>query len=242
MTNSFTKLFNSIITSSVWSEDDKTRIMWITMLASADAEGHVSGSIPGMAAVSRMTLEQADKSIKALCKPDPYSRTKEYEGRRLLECDGGWLIANYAKYREKRDPEIRRKQNREAKRRQRSQQKVSQSQPKSAQAEAEAEAYKRKDSSSKNGEFDVFWKCYPKKVGKGAARKVFERIAPSEQLLKKILSAVEQQKTTEQWRRDSGKYIPHPATWLNQERWDDEVEHKETTAEQVARMESEGKL
>jgi len=148
MSNSFTKLFNSIITSSIWSEDDKTRIMWITMLASADANGYVTGSIPGMAAIARMSLQDAEQSIKALCSPDPYSRSKEHEGRRLIEADGGWLIVNYAKYREHRDPEKRRVQNREAKRRQRAKQKssqpnVSQSQPMSAQAEAEAEADKK---------------------------------------------------------------------------------------------------
>jgi len=145
--NGFTKLFNSIITSSIWSEDDKTRLMWITMLASADAHGHVTGSIPGMAAMARMSLSEAEQSIEALCAPDPYSRSKKHEGKRLIEADGGWLIVNYAKYRQNRDPEKRREQNREAKRRQREKEKktdcqpdVSQNQPKSAQAEAEAEA------------------------------------------------------------------------------------------------------
>jgi len=145
MSSGFTKLFNSIITSSIWSEDDKVRLMWITMLASTDANGYVTGSIPGMAAIARMSLQEAEQSIAALCSPDPYSRSKELEGRRLIEADGGWLIVNYGKYRQRRDPEKRREQNREAKRRQREkksgcQQDVSQCQPKSAQAEAEAEA------------------------------------------------------------------------------------------------------
>ena len=154
MTNGFTKLFNSIITSSIWSEDDKVRLMWITMLASTDANGYVTGSIPGMAAIARMSLQEAEQSIAALCAPDPYSRSKEYEGRRLIEADGGWLIVNYAKYRQRRDPEKRREQNREAKRRQREkesgcQQDVSQCQPMSAQAEAEAEAEAEADSLKK---------------------------------------------------------------------------------------------
>jgi len=143
----FTKLFSSIITSSIWSEDDKTRIMWITMLASADACGHVSGSIPGMAAIARMSVEDAKKSIQALCKPDQYSRSKEYEGRRLIDSEGGWDIVNYDKYRQKRDPEKRKEQNRQAQEEFRHKQKVSQSKPevsqdkpRSAQAEAEAEA------------------------------------------------------------------------------------------------------
>lgn len=87
--NGFTKLFNSIITSSIWSADDKVRIMWITMLASSDASGHVTGSIPGMAAIARMNLKEAEQSIAELCSPDPYSRSKEHEGRRLIKADGG---------------------------------------------------------------------------------------------------------------------------------------------------------
>jgi len=130
MNGGFTKLFNNIITSSIWSEDDKTRIMWITFLASTDADGYVTGSIPGMAAIARMSLKDAQESIDALCAPDPHSRSKEYDGRRLIETDGGWLIVNYAKYRQKRDPEKRREQNRKAQERFRSKQKVSQSKPK----------------------------------------------------------------------------------------------------------------
>lgn len=106
MTDGFTKLFNSIITSSIWSETDKVRIMWITFLASSDANGFVTGSIPGMAAMARMSLQEAEQSIKSLTKPDPYSRTKEQEGRRLLECEGGWIIVNYAKYRKRQVHEV----------------------------------------------------------------------------------------------------------------------------------------
>ena len=149
MNGGFTKLFNSIITSSVWSEDDKTRIMWVTMLAIVDSQGLVSGSIPGMSAIARMSLKDAEKSIQALCQPDPYSRSKEYEGRRLIEVDRGWLIVNYVKYRQRRDAERRKDQNRQAQKRFRRKQKISQSKPKSAQAEAEAEAYKLKESIKK---------------------------------------------------------------------------------------------
>ena len=67
MTKGYTKLFADIITSSIWSEDNNTRIMWITMLASSDASGYVSGTIPGMAAMSRLSLEDAEKAIKILC-------------------------------------------------------------------------------------------------------------------------------------------------------------------------------
>ncbi|MFH1635028.1 MAG: hypothetical protein ABIG63_13620 [Chloroflexota bacterium] len=72
--------------------------------------------------------------------------------------------------------------------------------------------------------FDIFWKQYPKKVGKGAARKVWAKLKPSETLVEKILGAVAEQKESIQWNKEGGQFIPHPATWLNQERWGDELE------------------
>jgi hypothetical protein len=68
--------------------------------------------------------------------------------------------------------------------------------------------------------FDEFWAAYPKKVGKGDARKSWKRIKPKTELFEKIMAAVAEQKNSDNWVRG---YIPNPATWLNQERWDDEV-------------------
>lgn len=95
----YTKLFNSIITSTIWSEDDKTRIIWITMLAMSDKNGEVHASIPGLARVSSMTIQEAESAIGKLMSPDPYSRTPDNEGRRIAKIDGGWELLNHGKYR-----------------------------------------------------------------------------------------------------------------------------------------------
>lgn len=108
MHRGFTKLFNTIVTSTIWQEDDKTRIVWITMLAIADPDGRVNASIPGLAQVSNVSLDDCKKAIKNLMSPDPYSRTKDYEGRRISEVDGGWDILNYVKYRRMMNEEERR--------------------------------------------------------------------------------------------------------------------------------------
>ena len=71
--------------------------------------------------------------------------------------------------------------------------------------------------------FDAFWTVYPKKVGKGDARKAFEKIRPSKDLTGRMVAAVMKQSQSEQWKRDHGRYIPNPSTWLNQQRWEDEV-------------------
>jgi len=69
-------------------------------------------------------------------------------------------------------------------------------------------------------EFEEFWKAYPRKVGIEAARKKFDS-AIKKTTIQKIILAISAQKKTDQWRKDGGQFIPHPATWLNQGRWDD---------------------
>ena len=70
--------------------------------------------------------------------------------------------------------------------------------------------------------FDEFWAAYPRKTGKGEAKKAWAKIRPDAELLQQILAAVEWQSKCDQWQRDNGQYIPYPATWLNQQRWEDE--------------------
>lgn len=69
--------------------------------------------------------------------------------------------------------------------------------------------------------FDDFWKTYPKKVSKNNALKAWKKLNPNDDLIKKILSALEEQKQSPQWQKDNGQFIPYPATWLNNRRWED---------------------
>lgn len=78
-------------------------------------------------------------------------------------------------------------------------------------------------------QFDKFWQAYPKKVSKKQAQKSWKKINPSLELFEKILKALEMVKQTEQWKKDNGKYVPYPATWLNQERWTDEINMMQDT-------------
>jgi len=97
----YTKLFSEIITSTIWREDDKTRIVWITLLALADRQGNINASIPGLAVLANVDRERCEAALKKLKAPDPDSRTKDYDGRRIEDIDGGWHILNYVKYRNK---------------------------------------------------------------------------------------------------------------------------------------------
>ena len=79
-----------------------------------------------------------------------------------------------------------------------------------------------KETIQKKERFEVFWKTYPKKKSKGQAEKVFARVNPDEQLLATMLATIERAKKSLDWLKDNGRYIPHPATWLNARCWDDE--------------------
>lgn len=72
------------------------------------------------------------------------------------------------------------------------------------------------------GLFDRFWAAYPRKENKKNAHKAFFRLRPNEQLLDRMLSAIQRQRASPQWQEAGGKYIPHPSAWLNGERWEDQ--------------------
>jgi hypothetical protein len=163
---SFTKLSSSIVASSIWQEADSIRIVWITLLAMGDQFGRIHASIPGLAHIARVSIADTEKALAVFLGPDPYSRNKDHDGRRIEAMDGGWRLINYKLHRDARDPESRREQNKAAAARKREKEKtnsqpiVSQSQPesatsakvsqKSAQAEAEAEA-EAESTSTKRG-------------------------------------------------------------------------------------------
>lgn len=70
--------------------------------------------------------------------------------------------------------------------------------------------------------FEKFWKAYPRKQGKGAAEKAWIK-AHINGSFDSVLTALEGQKRSEQWKKDNGQFVPNPATWLNQRRWEDEI-------------------
>lgn len=74
--------------------------------------------------------------------------------------------------------------------------------------------------------FQEFWAAYPNKKAKAVAQKSWEKINPDPKLFAEIMSGLEKAKKSSQWVKNDGQYIPHPATWLNQQRWNDEVEVK----------------
>jgi hypothetical protein len=82
------------------------------------------------------------------------------------------------------------------------------------------------DCAKKDTDFESFWSAYPKKVGKADALKAWKKNKAA-QHIDKALKTIERMKATDQWQREGGRYIPNPATWINQGRWDDEIEGRQ---------------
>lgn len=265
---SFTKLSESIVASTVWGYDSDTRVVWVTMLAIADATGVVRASVPGLARLAVVSVEAARKALDIFLSPDPDSRDKSNEGRRIEVIDGGWLILNYLKYRNYRDDDARRLHNREYQKKSRATPRTSasvstrqhssapvssgqQGQRLSAQEEADAEADGEAEAeknphnppSQQDQLFDdnapvaegesaagapaapdaeAIYALYPRKVGRAAALKAIEKAIASNppQMVYERTKAYAL--AVQSWSEHDQQFIPHPATWYNQERFHDD--------------------
>ena len=92
-----------------------------------------------------------------------------------------------------------------------------------AQSEAKAEAKSIFEKQvSKN--FELFWSAYPNKKSKKEAEVKFKRIDFKKHTFESIMSSLEKQKQSQDWIKNGGQYVPMPTTWINQERWADEVQ------------------
>jgi hypothetical protein len=108
MNKCYVKLFQKILDSTVWLEDDRTRLVWITLLAMCDEDGVVDAPVAAIANRARVDLGSCELAMEKFMGPDPHSRTPEHEGRRVAKVEGGWLILNHKKYRDMMSLEHRR--------------------------------------------------------------------------------------------------------------------------------------
>lgn len=151
----YSKLHSSVVYSSLWSQRDHVRLLFITLLAVCDKDGCVYGSRSGFERLSMIDPDACEEldPWSVLLGPDSDSsdkmRAPENEGRRIEEIPGGFRLLNFAYYRGLRNDDDRREQNRLAQERFRNKNKprsatVSHVKPPKAHTEADAEAGGRK--------------------------------------------------------------------------------------------------
>jgi len=200
--------------------------VWGYVVANTKPPGVVELNARILSSVLGCSVDEIEKALKHLCSPDPRSRGQECDGRRLVEV-GPYLfeVPRWSHYRNLRNDEERRAYNREAQVRHREKVKMSMTvidkSALSAKAEAEAEAEAERSKTlfaDANGVWEEFWKAYPRKTAKQAALKAWKKVKVTD--LPALMVSLEDHKGSEQWQRG---IIPHPATWLNGRRWEDEV-------------------
>ena len=228
----FTKLDDGITKSSLWSESIHVRIVFISFLAEKDESGFVSAARSGMIRICNVTPEQFDEAEKILSSPDFESKDPSNEGRRIEKVDGGWIVLNSDKY---RIPEDEKKKNHTEYMRNWRENKVSVKSREftnihnvSPSVSASVSVSASENSSLVLSSFEKFWTLYPKRTGKGAAEKAWSKIKAPSETLALITTALSWQVKSEQWTKDGGQYIPMPATYLNQRRWEDQPTKSKT--------------
>lgn len=78
-----------------------------------------------------------------------------------------------------------------------------------------------KESEGYDRPFAIFWDQYPKQVGEVAAEQEWQRIPPDVPM-SIIMGGLEKAKQNPEWKREGGRYIPNPAKWIRERRWNDE--------------------
>lgn len=122
----FAKLDCNIVDSSLWGDRD-ARDIFITALCKAEPHelreehpalktretlesgfvvppgwyGFVPAAGPGLVRAAGIDMENGIEALERLASPDPDSRDPAYDGRRLVRVNGGYIVLNFNKYREK---------------------------------------------------------------------------------------------------------------------------------------------
>ena len=222
----FTKLDSGIINSSIWFEHSDVLKVFIAFWTKSDKNGKVLADERALFRDSCLVdidgnpkgYDYFKKVLNKLMSEDAASKSKKENGKRILQIDASeWYIVNYEQYRDfsySNSPDAIKKRKQRDKKGTCPQ--MSQSVPgHSVSVSASVSEYTK--------EFTSFWSMYPRKVGKGAAYRAWKKILCQAETLQLIESALKWQKESDQWTKDNGQFIPHPSTWLNQGRWDDEV-------------------
>lgn len=241
----FTKLFSSILDSTIWQEPAETKIVWITMLAMVDRNGEVHASVPGLARRAGVTLQQCESALECLSSPDPYSRTTDHEGRRIDSIDGGWTLLNHGKYRALLSKEERREYNRQKQAEYRARKRLDVNDTSitvgdneqnahitDADADADPEEEIPVEESNQKAsppeyppEVIAFWKAYPASGKARSSRKKTQAAWKSIKAWadpKQILQSIQDWSRSEQWIKDGGQYVPALDRWLRDRKFEDD--------------------
>jgi hypothetical protein len=118
------KIFEQFFDSSVMEESVVTRYVFMGLITLSDQTGRIDVTRAALARRLNVSLMEIDEAIGQLSKEDPRSRSREWDGRRIIPIDEdrnwGWIVVNKDTYQFRKDLEEEREKARERKRQQRS--------------------------------------------------------------------------------------------------------------------------
>lgn len=226
----YAKVFRSLWDGTL-GPDWQTWSVFVFLLAHSDPDGFVEMTPASISARSGIPIATVRSAIIKLESPDHDSRSTEHEGRRLERIDEhrswGWRIVNYLKYRELRDMDDRRQQNREAQARRRASARVSQSQPTSADVSQRGPIQKemvcippdKTRTTPESEHFTAFYEAYPRKMKRPDALKAWKQMG-CDALVTEVAAGLQRWRV--EWRKSEARFIPYPGSWLRAQGWRDE--------------------
>lgn len=221
--------------------------VFIYVLCNCDPEGYAD-FVPGVIADDcGLPLDRVQEAIRALCEPDPLSRSAEMDGRRLEPLDDrgwGWRVVNHEFYKRLLDPDVRRAQWRksQSKRRADKSTSVNIGQPPSSHTDVDTDADAEKKHtllasasvvrSTREAirttrmlldkDFAEWYEAFPRHIARIAALKAYRKARKEPEITAQVLLLAAKAYATETSDRDKDK-IKYPATWLNGGCWTDEA-------------------
>ena len=220
------KIFDSIYDGTL-VEDWRALITFQQMIVLCDADGTIDMTPSAISKRTSIPIEHIKAGIEILENEDPYSRTEGEDGRRIVRLDDhrpwGWYLVNHEKYKQLQDSDTVRAQNRERKRRQRERENesrtVTDGHGQSRHIDTDTNTKKERSLG-----FDEFWAVYPRKRKKKAALDIWKRKRPNASVL--IADVRARLTGDKQWLNG---FVPDPTTYLNGERWNDDMGESSST-------------
>lgn len=229
------------------AENWKALITFQQMIILCDDQGIIDMTPNSISSRTGIPLEYIKEGIEFLEKEDPYSRRPDEGGKRIVLIDDhrpwGWRIVNHLFYRKMSSYEDKKRADREriAEKRRAMSQDVANSSEESDNVEnvanvAHTDTNTNTDTNKTplppKGEtprysqsFETFWSIYPKKVGKDAAYRSWQKIGKRKDVTPtELINAIDAQVKAGHFKgSDGNEFFPNPSTWLNQGRWQDEI-------------------
>lgn len=234
----YAKIFRQIYEGSLCTRGPwQALVTFQQFLILSDRFGVVDMTAEAISRISTIPIDIIKVGITSLEQEDDDSRNPSLNGKRIVRLaahrDWGWQIVNYQEFAKIRSAEERREYQRKYKQEQRKKQKestvsigVNIVNPINPSTHTQLNNPSR---ASYDALFVGFWNAYPRKKSKGQAWKSWQRLKPDHDLNASILAGLSRAIASSDWKRENGRFIPHPATWLNARGWEDEADQRKAS-------------